>query len=249
MSYLAYENYIVYNQFLNSNYALKTEVNFVRPFYVSPSGNNTNTGITPDSPLLTFSKAISLGARLIYAFRGIYNYQNIQLTTGGDSFKILPYDNNEVYSHSVPNRQMITLNNGGEKLNSLVADGNGILSQSYAGGYNFQDVFINKTEIPYVAGGIIPRAVIWQNHIDATKDIRLKPVLTLAEVQSTIGSFTWDGTKIYINPITQDYSGFTVQKNAYGELELANFKEVVLEDFEVKYGSYNGINIMELHEC
>lgn len=70
-------NYDVENEF---ELLLNTET----PYYVSPTGSNTNDGLTIQTPLASVTKAGDLGAKLIYVLEGVYQYNTFpSLTSNG----------------------------------------------------------------------------------------------------------------------------------------------------------------------
>ena len=203
-------------------------------YYVSPNGSDSNEG-TRDRPFATFNKAISEGAEEIYAERGIYRNQTINKNTG--KLKIKPYSQNESWDTSRPDRSMIVIHNGDFIEN--ISGTETIKELDYVGNSQYQEVFINNS-LEYIVGTgyrASYSAVLWQNHSDWKLDKRLKPVATVAEVESEIGTFHWDGSKVIINPFDtrEDIIGYTAEKGVAHGITLSNLQELYMEDVMCMY--------------
>lgn len=207
--------------------------------YVSTSGSDSNDGKTPETAFGSFARASAEKPTIIYAERGVYKYDRLTINDQ-DSFTLLPYTNDDVYSHDKPIRSKIVIDNGNILTNLTLSDG--LLEQVFAGGAFFNQVFIDKTMEPMLTSRT-PRAVLWQEFDDETLNTRLKPVLTKQEVSEEIGTFTWDGTKIFINPLDGSASAFVVAHNPTSVLDIKNTKTVAIEDVEGLYQFYNNVNL------
>ena len=207
--------------------------------YVSPNGNDSNDGLIPSSPLATIKKAIQKGATTVLCKRGnYYNQPPIEFTEQyGKTLKILPYENNG-FNSTVLSRPLINLING-NTLNNLTSS-NGLLTQTLTPNDHIKDVFINKTKPPIDTSNTRSAgyySTVWQLHEDSTLDVKLKPVLTLAECKAEVGTFFHDGTNIYINPFSTTYTSF-VLPNKSTQIKLNGYSELVLEDIICQF-SYN----------
>lgn len=87
-----------------------------RTIFVSTEGDDNNDGLTIETALASFAKALSLGTN-IKVKRGVYN--ETFAIVNKDNITIMPYDNNEEYSHEVPCRDVITIR--GTQLDNNVA--------------------------------------------------------------------------------------------------------------------------------
>lgn len=240
---LYYAAFDLQHYFNSSPYVKKSEIDFIG--YVSLLGLDTNDGKTFATAFKTFQKAIDTGVKVIYAERGVYLRQVIN-ASGLNKLHILPYDNSEVYSHTNPKRKLIEIKNS-YLLETLVNNA-GILSQAFAGSVFFNEIFVTKTLSLY--NGTSPRAVTWQLHADSSLDIRLVPKATIAEVNSTVGTFTWDGTNIYINPFATAYTSFEVCASADENIiKINNCKDIKLQDVSAKNGMYNNISVINSINC
>lgn len=202
-----------------------------KTLYVSWNGNDMASGETSKSPLRSIQKAIDLGANIICVERG--EYYNVSLNaTDFKSITIIPWDH-ATFTQDKPNGEMISLY-GGEKIspNSWVPF-NSIYAHLYAGNTYYTKVFIDKT-LPIDTGGTRPsyNALLWEDNQ------KLIPKLTISEVEATPGSFTYDGTNIYVNPYNV---GLPIGNKVYiaatksSVLDVSKTKKVNLQDVEAKY--------------
>ena len=225
---------------------------FTDTLYVKPDGNDSNNGLSPDTPLATFQKAINLGAKHILAFRGKY-HQSIKLVGNGEELSIKPYNNNS-FAENVPDRPLIEIYNGTELL-SLSSDDTytTLLSQNFDGNNAWNAVFITQTLPPSTSGYRgYNNAGLWQtvNSDDFSNNKRINPVLTIEECVATTGTFTWDGTKVYINPYDLENSSFIVQDDVNYGFHVENLSKLELEDVSVKFSKQANFgikNCMDIH--
>lgn len=204
--------------------------------YVSPDGKDTNNGEEPTTPLKNISVALEKGATTVLCKRGnYYNPLPISFVNQfGKKLKIMPYENNN-YSTNTPDRPLITLLNG-DFINNLNNE-NGLLKATQIINNHLKDVFIDKTKEPIDTTNtrsIGYHSTVWELHNNIIKDVKLKPVLTLNECKNEAGTFFYDGSYIYINPMYSDYNRFFIP-NDNNILELTGFSELVLEDLEIEF--------------
>ncbi|MCP1124554.1 right-handed parallel beta-helix repeat-containing protein [Bacillus sp. 3103sda1] len=214
-------------------------------FHVSTTGDDTKDGKTEGTAFATFSRAIAAGATIIIAERG--DYYNVSFSaTGLKEITILPRDH-ATFDQAKPDGKMINLY-GGEKLSPASwVTYNAIYKQPYAGNTYYTDVFVNKT-LPIDTGGTRPsyNAFLWEDNK------KLVPKLTIAEVEATPGSFTYDGTNVYVNP----YAGsIPIASRVYvavtkgSVVDVSKTRKVVLQDVEAKFATKTTIvaqNIKDL---
>lgn len=239
-----------------SNFHVKAKITVVENkdvLYVSTDGSDTNSGLAPSIALATIQKAIEKGARNILVKRGKYYHQSIFLSGNGESISIKPYDSN-TYTDSVPNRPMIEIINGTE-LTALATDStyNTLLSQNFSGNSAWQAVFIDHTIVPSTEGYRgYNNAGLWQvsGTDDYSKDLRVTPVLTLSECINGVGTFFWDGTKVYVHPYAEEYDTFYAQDVCDYGLRLENLSKVDLQDISIKFSKQSNFyikNCMDMH--
>ena len=233
--------------------ATVTLVSDKNTLYVSTSGYDTNTGLSPTNALATIQKAIELGARNILVKRGKYYHQTINLSGTGESISIKPYDNNS-FTASVPDRPVIEIING-TTLDSLTTDAtySALLSQNFSGNAAWTAVFISHTLPPSTEGYRgYNNAGLWQisGGTDYSKDLRITPVLDLADCVDTEGTFYWNGTKVYVHPYDEEYTEFVAQDAIDYGLYLENLCKVELEDVHIKFSKQSNFyikNCMDIH--
>lgn len=239
-----------------SNFHVAFKVTKLRPkdvLYVSPTGNDNSNGLSIDTALRTFQRAIDLGARKIIAKRGKYYHQTIKLSGNGEELSIKPYDYTS-YTDSQPDRPLIEIINGTELAN-LQQDStySSLLSQSFEGNDAWTAVFITHTLPPSTSGFRgYNNAGLWQ--ISGTdvysNDKRVNPVLTIDECISTAGTFFWNGTTVYVHPYNIEYESFMVQDAIDYGIELRNLNKLELQDVSVKFSKQSNfylINCMDMH--
>ena len=225
-----------------------------RIFYVSPNGSdNNNDGRSSDSPLETFNKAIDLGARTIYAKPGDYVGQTL-FADGLESLTIKLDTEHVEFDYNKPDKGVIRLVNANDL--ALTFDGTTGLYKAPLTVKNdsrFYKVFIDKSlsTINVHPLGNAYNATIWEITDSIQNDIKLKPVLTLNECQTTETSFFYDGSNVYVHP-----TGNTITDKSFKNpindwdsvLLLQNIKKLVLEDIDVLYSCQrNGLdNIQEM---
>ncbi|WP_163262120.1 right-handed parallel beta-helix repeat-containing protein [Bacillus paranthracis] len=200
-------------------------------FHVATTGDDMKDGKTEGTAFATFSKAIAAGATTIIAERG--DYYNVSLSaTNLKEITILPRDHAN-FDQSKPDGKMINLY-GGEKLSSSSwVPYNAIYKQPYVDNTYYTDVFVNKT-LPIDTGGTRPsyNAFLWEDNN------KLVPKLTIAEVEVTPGSFTYDGKNVYMNPYvgsTPMTSRIYVAVTKGNVVDVSKTKKVVLHDVEAKF--------------
>ncbi|MDM5270460.1 right-handed parallel beta-helix repeat-containing protein [Bacillus wiedmannii] len=199
-------------------------------YYVSPNGSDSNEGTTTSTAFSTLQKAVNAGASTIMMARGDYYNVSVDATSLKD-ITIIPWDH-ATFDQAKPNGKMINLY-GGEKLSGSWVSHNSIYKQTYSGNTYYTKVFVDKS-LPIDTGGTRPsyNAFLWEDNK------KLVPKLTVAEVESTVGTFTFDGTNVYINP----YSGsIPIANRTYiavtkgTVLNTSNVRKVILQDVEAKF--------------
>ena len=239
-----------------SNFHVKAKISVVENqdvLYVSTTGSDTNSGLAPSVALATIQKAIEKGARNILVKRGKYYHQSVFLSGNGESISIKPYDNN-TYTDTVPDRPLVEIINGTE-LTALATDSTytSLLSQNFTGNSAWQAVFIDHTLVPSTEGYRgYNNAGLWQisGTEDYSKDLRVTPVLTLTECINGVGTFFWDGTKVYVHPYAEEYETFYAQDVCDYGIRLENLSKVDLQDISVKFSKQSNYyikNCMDIH--
>lgn len=218
-------------QFYLSRDFLYADINIVTESTVacyvsSKNGNDTNDGKTKTTAVATFTKAQELGAKKIYAERGVYENQTIKYKNVND-IQITPYGVGDG----------IVLKNGTTyKADTKQGE---LYVITFSGNSRFKQVFTDKTLTPDIDNSNRPsfNAGVWQNHEDWTLDQKLKPVLSTGECNSTKGSFYWDGNKVYINPLdnSQTPKKFTIHNDVEEPLIIDSCQNVILEEVIVNY--------------
>lgn len=164
--------------------------------YVSLTGSDGNSGDSMSDGYATLQKALQElnGIGTIVVERGIYYGQSVSYEA--KDIKILAHT--EPYDGTKEDRQLAEFR-GSDTLSGWVAN-SGVYRIPYSGNTRFDMVFVDKTlPIETTSSRKTYNAVLWEGN-DGVSDYKMKPVLTLAECQSEIGTFFYDGSYLYINP-------------------------------------------------
>lgn len=199
--------------------------------YVSLNGSDNNSGDSYSQAFETFQKAYNEGANTIIAERGVYHDQSLVASGNAtEEFAIIPYLNNTYVDNSTQTQKVEI--KGSVILEGLTLNSQGIYEQDYTkGGVNWQNVFIDKTTPPIsTSSRPAPSAKLWEGN-DGYIDEMLTPVLSVTECEQTIGSFYWDGSKVFVNPKSDDISNveFNATTQASG-VTIRGFGKVSLVD-------------------
>lgn len=202
--------------------------------YVSPSGLDTNTGDSVNSPLKTFQKAIDSGAEVIKAERGKYFGQSLKYRNKG-KISVIP-SNKANYEIGVSDDvKKIEIING--DFFQGTKDGN-LFKIGFSGNTRFENVFLDQSLQPDT-GGDRPsyNCGLWQLHSQNKDSVRLRPVLTLNECKNSAGTFFWDGDTVTVNIFSKGSAleGFLIHNDIDVGLDIQDCDEVILEDVSVKY--------------
>lgn len=246
-SYTVYGSYSAVDEYARSQIEnLEADA----PCYVSPSGSDSNSGKLPTTPFATFQHAIDEGFKRIIAAPG--EYKNQQLVMSGlHGVSIVcnstTTEANLFDSHVRRTRAKID--------NSIDVTGLTANSSVYRTALtvdsdsSFYKVFVSKTLDPVYSGseyyGRITtyNAILWELTDDIRTCTRLVPKLTLAECQSTQGSFFYDGSYLYINP-----TGGSITGKSYKRLNLdttqigvyvSGCTDVLIQGIDVAFFPYN----------
>ena len=236
--------YSTINNFINTN---DEKVIFVN----GESGNDNNNG-GQLTPVKTITKGLSLSTN-IRVTPGTY-YETINLN---NQPKVsITMNHNSSYSSSVPDRPTIKLING-VRLTFVENESIYRVPYSITSGSRMDRVFNQKTLPPIDKGS---RSDGWnvgliEEGLGYSEQIFMTPVLTLAEVQSAKGTWTYVNGYIYMNPTNALVSNYYLLNETPGSVvSITNCNEVILEDLTI-LGSYNqaavlrGNNNMKVSYC
>lgn len=206
--------------------------------YVSPNGDDDNDGLTHDTAVRTFSKALSINRR-VKADRGNY-YEDILAVSNIDGISITPYDNDDTYSEAHPKRDKIRFVGANEINKSALSNSGTMYSVDTGEGTNFTAVFINQSLQPIVnAQAQTYRANVHVIYSDISKKIKLKPVLSLALCEAEGNTFFWDGTTLSCNITDGTFDKIAVV-TSYRTMAFSNCNNAYFEDIVWDY-SYDSI--------
>lgn len=221
--------------------------------YVSPGGSDENDG-TEAAPFKTFAKAIANGAETIYAEPGTYN-EPIVSTEKREKLAIMPKWKS--YATGDVEHPPVILDFG--KTLELSKDAElDLLRQTYPvtdENTKIYQVFISKTLEPISTSRSDGYPVtLWKLGATVADDIKLLPVLSLAECQKTKDSFFFDGASLFVNS-EDDGSAFVLVdgETLYG-INISNVSELCIESVTVKNthtnsGRFRNINNAVMRKC
>lgn len=204
-------------------------------FVNGASGNDNNNGSLAN-PVKTINKALSL-SKNIKITPGIY-FETINISN--ENKVSITMNDDSTYSSSNPDRPSVKLINGSRL---MFESNNNIyrVAHSLVSGSRIDRVFVQKTLPPLNDGsrstgynvGLIEEGAGYNGQVFLT------PVLTLEEVQSTKGTFTYSNGYIYMNPTNSLVSNYYLLNEDIGSgLVITGCNEVILEDLAI-IGSYN----------
>lgn len=167
---------------------LKTQSQSVK--YVTLNGSDSNGGNSMTDGYQTLQKALDSESQTIIIESGVYYNQSASLL---DINKLSILSSGGGIANFV----------GGDKLQNW-STYNEIIRIPYSNNERYTKVFVDKT-LPVETGGSRSsyNAVLWEND-DYVSDYKMTPVLTLIECESTVGSFYYDGTYLYANPLNKN---------------------------------------------
>lgn len=218
--------------------------------FVTLNGDDNNHGMSSTSPLATLQKALDTRASVIYVERGVYYNQSIDADV--DKVKILPLDNDSWDSNERSPVQKIEFR-GSDKLdNSLWETYNSIHRQPYDGNGYFRNVFIDKTSPPETASSRPSyNAVIWEKTNELENDYKMKPVLTLGECENEQGTFYYDGSYVYVNPIdiNNDFHSITLNRGLSIKGNSVELHDVVFNYYMSEPMNLDNIKHLRAQNC
>jgi hypothetical protein len=215
--------------------------------FISPTGNDSNDGLTANTPKKTVKACVNSGATRISAKRGVYN-EFIQLFNI-EELEIFPTDNDLTYAVGVE-REPIVFDTSDTVAVLSLASYNSIKRVAYSNVNNtqFDKVFTKKSLSPVVGEyGSRYNATIWLlSNDNKTVCIKLKPVLTVAECEAETNTFTYVGGYIYINANWTGVDKIIVPTNWESGITIWGAEKVILREVEVRFsGTYN----IDLKNC
>ena len=207
-------------------------------YYIAPDGSDSNDGLTADTPKKTVKACVCAGAKRISAKRGTYAEQ-VSLTNI-DYLEIFPTDNDQEYSVDADWTPITfdlsdTLEVGNpETYNSINR-----IAYTNSANEQFDKVFSRQSQSGVIGTGY--NAAVWLMSSDEkTVCIKLKPVVTIAEVEAEANTFSWVDGYIYINADLTGAEKICVPTNWDSGFRIANAGKVVLREVEVRFsGAYN----------
>lgn len=215
--------------------------------FISPDGDDSNSGLTANYPKKTVKACVNAGATRISAKRGVYA-EAINLTNIGE-LEIFPTDNNKTYVTG-ETRHPIVFDTSDAIQASTISSYNAIKRVAYNGTANaaYDAVFVKKTLEPTVSSSQSSyHAALWLFSDDEKTVCRKpKPVLTIAECEATSNTFCYSGGYIYINANLNGVTKIIAPTITTTGFYLYGANKLVLNEVEVRFsGEYN----FDLRNC
>jgi hypothetical protein len=187
--------------------------------YVSTNGSDSNDG-SVNSAFKTIAHALTVG-NIILVSPGLYSENNI-IVDGKDNVVISASGSGSVY---IDNSEELSLSAGADGLlrQAKTTNGSDILNT----------VFVKKTTPIEDTSSTRSKGynvTLWENKT------KLKPLLTYDECLATKGSFTYDGTNIYVNPTSGvSNAKYRLVHTWSNCIKFSNCKNVKLVDIHCQY--------------
>lgn len=209
--------------------------------FISPDGNDSNNGLTESTPKKTVKACVNAGAKRISAKRGVYK-EIVQLWDVGE-LEVFPTDNDLAYAAG-EEREPIVFDTSDSVAVSSLAAYNSIKRVAYSNSSNtqFDKVFTAQSQPPIASDyGLRYNATIWLlSEDEKTVCIKLKPVLTVAECEAEVNTFTYVDGYIYINASMTSVTKIVVPTNWGCGIRIDGADRFALKEVEVRFaGSYN----------
>lgn len=211
--------------------------------FISPDGNDSNNGLSALTPKKTVKACIRAGAIRISAKRGVYK-ENFTFTNVRE-LEIFPTDNDKTHVLGEP-REPIVFEMTDEFVPSNFATYNSIKRVAYSNSENtqFDKVFVKKSQpgkVEESGYGSRYNATVWLMSDDyKTVCNKLKPVLTIAECEAEVNTFTYVGGYIYINASWTGVTKVIIPTNWGNGIHVENAASFILKEVEVRFaGGYN----------
>lgn len=215
--------------------------------YISPTGDDANTGLSAGAPKKTVKACVEAGATRISAKRGVYA-EAINLKDIG-SLEIFPTDNGKTYVTG-ETRQPVVFDTSDSIEVSALAAYNSIKRVAYSNTANaaYDAVFVQKTLDPIVSASQSSyKAALWLFSDDEkTVCLKPKPVLTIAECEASANTFCYADGYIYINADLADVTKIIVPTITTSGFYVNGADKLVLNDVEVRF---SGEYTYDLREC
>ena len=207
--------------------------------YISPTGDDANSGLSVSAPKKTVKACVEAGATRISAKRGVYSEAVNLLNVG--SLEIFPTDNNKTYVTG-ETRTPIVFDTSDSIAVSALATYNSIKRVAYsADNAAYDAVFVKKTLEPVVSASQSSyRAAVWLFSDDEKTVCRKpKPVLTVAECEANANTFCYSGGYIYINADLTGVTKIIVPTITATGFYVNGADKLALRDVEVRFaGEY-----------
>lgn len=216
--------------------------------FISPNGDDSNSGLTSSTPKKTVKACVSAGATRISAQRGVYD-EVIQLDNIGE-LEIFPTDNDKEFVLG-ESREPIVFEKVDRYTPSDFEAYNSIKRMAYSNADNtqFDKVFTKQSQPPVIGDGYGSRynSTIWLLSSDEKAVcVKLKPVLTLAECEGEINTFTYVSGYIHINADMTNVEQVVVPMAWETGFRINKAQNITLREVHVRFsGSYN----IDLRNC
>lgn len=227
--------------------------NSVLTMYISPTGNDSNSGLSVSAPKKTVKACVNAGAKRISAKRGVYN-ERITLSDI-DELEIFPTDNDYTFDANVKRYPPIVFDTSHVIPISSLTAYNSIKTVEYTEvNEALRYVFTNGLYNTVYSTTHGYHAVLWAITGHIKNDFKLRPVATVAEVEANANSFTWANNVLYLNADLSDVREIRVPTIYDNAMTVFTANKVKLTDVEIRFAGRYSILIencpsVEMDNC
>lgn len=201
--------------------------------YVTLSGSDENSGNSTSEGYATLQKALDENPSKIIIENGDY-FQSATKSNVKD-LTIMPLN-----PQGAPVRIL-----GGREMKTLTAY-NSIYYFNYSEQNTYYtNVFVNKTQPPIQnASRPMYYANLWE--VGNEQDYNMKPVLTLSECENEVGTFYFNGSRVYLNPKNRNNTFVPVRLET--GLTISGDKVTFLPKIEARYFDKDPLDLNYIRE-
>ena len=217
--------------------------------YVSANGNDSNDGKSAENALKHLQTAINRGFKNIIISAGIYqneqillsNLQDIKITCSGSYTE-------DVFDDSHKRTAKAKIDNSIDIGELTAYDTIYRTSLTVGAESSFYKVFIDHSlDIVYTSGDYYGQAqtynaILWEVTMYSETTKQLVPVLSVEDCKATAGTFTFDGSYVYVNPyggtiVGKEYRRLNLDTNQVG-FTIENCVDITLDGLDICYFPY-----------
>lgn len=240
---------------INSNYATYDyriedffDIESLTPFYVSPTGSNSNNGLSKSTPKASISSCLTAGAKLIYMLPGVYyrdNFVPANCNLSGNDLIIIGIGSVYVTQAQKSLTFTLTSNNTYTAVRSSVTS---VIDKKYSNDYGY------FKELKYVTSQALCEAEAGTYFVNATnvfvhlEDNRVPDdnVIVGVNIGTNILS---DSGRFYLKNVILSHCNFTVSGTSISSTLEVYFENVINPYSEDILTTVNGFYFDKFKKC